>query len=105
MANHLYKAETFQEERAKLPMEHPDYEPSELCPPKKLFVSEIAHVRRLQPMRQAKMIPRTPSPTRPSRSPQRQVGGVASTPRRRHTPKSPGGELSKAFGPTRAIQR
>ena len=38
-ANPLYNLPAVAHERSRLPVEHPDYEPDETCPPKLLFPS------------------------------------------------------------------
>jgi hypothetical protein len=109
VANPLFKTEALMEARSHLPMEHPDYEPNELCPPKRLFHKEITEIRRTQPARQAKLAPRTPSPNRAARgngSPSRREAAVVpKTPPRRSALASPGVALDLALGPLRGGRR
>lgn len=69
-ANPLFNVDPEEHALSLLPPDHPDFEPTELCPPRLLF----PQVQRKQPARRAKAalvppttpprIPRTPSPRR-----------------------------------------
>lgn len=68
-ANPLYNISPSAQERARLPMDHPDYSPSAACPPKLLFPEAHRKLRK-------KPSPRTPSPRRRRpRSPSPSPGG------------------------------
>lgn len=50
-ANPLYNLPASAHERSRLPIEHPDYEAPETCPPKLLFPSAHVRNRRESPVR------------------------------------------------------
>jgi hypothetical protein len=98
VANPHYRKDPEAEARSRLPEDHPDFEPLETCAPKRLFATEVAEIRRRQPMRQAKFLPRTPSPTRAPATVKASTSRVPKTPSRADSPTA---ALDKALGPLR----
>lgn len=100
-ANPLYNLPASVYERSRLPVEHPDYEPEEICPPKLLFPS--AHRRN----RQESSVPNESAPKKPRSKTQKRKNSLEFTDSLRAGAIVGGRDdpIRRATGPVRTAER